>query len=97
VVNEHAGSGARDEALSYSGVSSGALSVFLPNIVRRFFGFHTPFIIQNLGVSATTATATFRPFAGGAPATVTRNIAPGQSQFIEPNVEPCSRTVRSTR
>jgi hypothetical protein len=88
VVNEHAGSGARAEALSYNGVSSGALNVFLPNIVRRFFGFHTPFIIQNLGASATTATATFRPFAGGTSATVTRNIAPGQSQFIEPNVEP---------
>jgi hypothetical protein len=88
VVNEHAGSGKRAEALSYSGVSSGALSVFLPNIVKRFYGFHSPFIIQNLGTTTTTATATFKPFAGGANVALFRTIAPGQSQFIEPNVEP---------
>ena len=87
VVNEHAGSGARAEALSYNGVSTGAMTVSLPNIVRRFFGYHTPFIIQNLGTAATTATATFRPFAGGASVQVVRTIAPGQSQFVEPNVE----------
>src|SRR2546421_1281816 len=87
VVNEQAGTGARAEALSYNGVSSGATTVSLPNIVRRFFGFHTPFIIQNLGTAATTATATFRPFAGGASVQVVRTIAPGQSQFVEPNVE----------
>ena len=87
VVNEQAGTGARAEALSYNGVSSGATTVSLPNIVRRFFGFHTPFIIQNLGTSATTATATFRPFAGGASVQVVRTIAPGQSQFVEPNIE----------
>ncbi|HEY3218271.1 MAG TPA: hypothetical protein VGK15_04200 [Candidatus Limnocylindria bacterium] len=88
VVNEHAGAGARAEALSYDGFSGGATSVFLPNIVRRFFGFHTPFIMQNLGSTATTATAKFVPFDGSAPVTSTRNIAPGQSQFIEPNIEP---------
>ncbi|HEY3218270.1 MAG TPA: hypothetical protein VGK15_04195 [Candidatus Limnocylindria bacterium] len=87
VVNEHAGSGTRAEALSYNGFSSGATSVSLPNIVRRFFGFHTPFIIQNLGTVSTTATATFIPFSGGGSVTVQRTIAPGQSQFVEPNVE----------
>jgi len=71
VVNEQAGTGARAEALSYNGISSGATTVSLPNIVRRFFGFHTP----------------FRPFAGGASVQVVRTIAPGQSQFVEPNVE----------
>ncbi|TMC70911.1 MAG: hypothetical protein E6J13_08420 [Chloroflexi bacterium] len=87
VVNEHAGTGDRAEALSYVGVSAGATSVFLPNIVRHFFGYHTPFIIQNLGTASTTATATFRPFAGSGSVTITRTVAPGQSQFIEPNVE----------
>ena len=87
VVNEQAGTGARAEALSYNGISSGATTVSLPNIVRRFFGFHTPFIVQNLGTASTTATATFRPFAGGASVQVVRTIAPGQSQFVEPNVE----------
>src|SRR2546425_2948569 len=82
VVNEHAGVADRAEALSYVGVSAGATSVFLPNIVRHFFGFHTPFIIQNLGTATTTATATFRPFSGGASTTLTRIVSPRQSQFI---------------
>jgi len=88
VVNVHAGVGARAEALSYDGFSGGATSVFLPNIVRRFFGFHTPFIMQNLGTTSTTVTAKFVPFDGSAQVTATRTIAPGQSQFIEPNIEP---------
>jgi hypothetical protein len=88
VVNEHAGFGARAEALSYDGFASGATSVFLPNIVRRFFGFHTPFIMQNLGTASTTVTARFVPFDGSAVVTSTRTVAPGQSQFIEPNIEP---------
>ncbi|HEV8534497.1 MAG TPA: hypothetical protein VGR87_02095 [Candidatus Limnocylindria bacterium] len=88
VVNEHAGSGERAEALSYNGFSSGAATVFLPNIVRRFFGFHTPLIIQNLGTAVTTITAAFVGRAGEPGATITRSIAPGQAQFIEPNVEP---------
>jgi hypothetical protein len=88
VVNEHNGSGDRAEALSYDGFASGATSVFLPNIVRKFFGFHTPFIMQNLGTAQTVATATFVGRSGEPGAMITRTIAAGQSQFIEPNVEP---------
>jgi hypothetical protein len=86
VVNEHNGS---IEADAYAGASSGATTVFLPNVVRRFFGFHSPIIIQNVGSAPTTATATFVSFDGTAPRWVAgRTIAPGQSQFIEPNIEP---------
>ena len=89
VVNEHAGIGARSEAMSYVGASTGATSVFLPNITRRFFGFDTPFIIQNLGVAPTTASARFVSFDGSVPAvTAIRSIEPGRSQFIDPNAEP---------
>src|SRR5688572_3245190 len=50
VVNEHQGTGARAEALSYNGFTAGATTVYLPNITRRLFNlFVTPFIIQNLG------------------------------------------------
>src|SRR2546428_11987305 len=87
VVNEHAGVGDRAEALSYNGFAAGATTVSLPNIVRRFFGYHTPFIIQNLGTATTVATATFVGRGTEAGATITRTIAAGQSQFIEPNVE----------
>ena len=87
VVNEHQGSGARAEAMSYVGFSGGATTVWLPNIVRRFYGFHTPFIMQNIGTAPTAVTARFLPFDGGPAVTAFRNIQPGQSQFIEPNVE----------
>ena len=86
VVNQHAGGGARAEAMAYVGASSGSTSVFLPNIVRRFFGYVTPFIIQNLGTTETTATAQFTSFDGSAPTvTVTRTIPAGGSKFVDPN------------
>lgn len=89
VVNQHAGSGDRSEAGVYVGVSSGATNVFLPNIVKRFFGFNTPFIIQNLGATTTTATASFVPFDGSTPPPpITRAIQPGRSQAIDPAAEP---------
>ena len=88
VVNEHAGSGGQAESASYVGASTGANSVFLPNITRRFFGFFTPFIIQNLGSVTTTATASFVSFDGTRTAMATRTIGPGRSQFIDPNFEP---------
>lgn len=88
VVNEHAGSGSLAEALSYVGVSAGDTSVFLPNITRRFFGYVTPFIIQNLGSAEATATARFVSFDGSAPTVnVTRKIPAGGSKFIDPNSE----------
>jgi hypothetical protein len=87
VVNEHAGTGARAEALSYNGFNAGAKTVYLPNITRRFFGlFVTPFIIQNLGTSTAFVTSTFRTFDGsGAPVAIFRSIEPGRSKPIDPN------------
>jgi hypothetical protein len=87
VVNEHQGSGARAESGSYVGASSGATKVSLPNIVRRFYGFVTPIIIQNVGTAGTTATASFISFDGTKTASITRQIEPGRSQFIDPNSE----------
>ena len=91
VVNEQAGSGPRAEAMSYVGFSEGATTVSVPNAVRRFFGYHTPIVMQNLGTATATATARFAPFGPGIVATIARTIAPGQSQFIEPNAEPALR------
>src|SRR3989454_3631197 len=86
VVNEHQGVTDRAEAMSYDGFSAGAKSVFLPNITRRFFGFVTPIIIQNLGAATTTATAQFVQRGGPAsPINIIRVIDPGKSQFIDPN------------
>jgi hypothetical protein len=86
VVNEVQGSGSRFEAMSYNGFTAGATTVNLPNITRRFFGYNTPFIIQNLGTSTVTATATFRPFDGSSgPVVVARTINPGGAKPIDPN------------
>src|SRR2546422_8021922 len=85
VVNEHQGVSDRAEAMSYDGFSAGANSGFLPNITRRFFGFVTPIIIQNLGAATTTATAQFVQRGGGAGPARIRLIDPGRSQFIDPN------------
>jgi hypothetical protein len=87
VVNEHQGTGARAEALSYNGFTSGAVTVYLPNITRRLFGlFVTPFIIQNLGPNVASVQSTFRTFDGtGSPVTILRAIEPGRSKPIDPN------------
>jgi len=83
VVNQHKGG---IEADAYSAAATGATTVYLPNVVRRFFGFHSPAIIQNLGTMATVVSARYQSFDGTAPTmTFTRSISPGQSQFIEPN------------
>src|SRR5207244_3610826 len=74
--------------MSYNGFSAGAKSVFLPRITRRFFGFVTPIIIQNLGAATTTATAQFVQRGGGAGPAIIRVIDPGRSQFIDPNSTP---------
>ena len=87
VVNEHQGTGNRAEALSYDGFNTGANTVYLPNITRKFFGlFDTPFIIQNLGDSTASVTATFRSFDGTGPTIVIpRTIDPGRAKPIDPD------------
>ncbi len=88
VVNEQAGTGDRAEAMSYDGVSTGSTTVSLPNITRRFYGFETPFIIQNLGTAATMATARFVSFDGSAPSfSIIRTIDPGRAKPVDPNVD----------
>src|SRR2546427_104784 len=69
------------------GGSTGWQTPFIvQNITRRFFGFVTPIIIQNLGAATTTATAQFVARGGGAPSqSIIRVIDPGRSQFIDPN------------
>jgi hypothetical protein len=87
VVNEHQGTGARAEALSYNGFTAGATTVYLPNITRRLFNlFVTPFIIQNLGTATANVQSTFRTFDGtGSPVTISRVIEPGRAKPIDPN------------
>src|SRR6266513_2403238 len=89
VVNEHQNvlDPVRAEALSYDGFTTGANTVYLPNITRKFFGlFDTPFIIQNLGSSTASVTASFKTFDGTGPTIVIpRTIDPGRAKPIEPD------------
>ena len=88
VVNEHAGSGSRAEALSYVGLSAGATRVALPYVAKSVQGWLTTIVVQNLGIAQTSVSASFVSFDGTKRATLTRSIAPGRSRFIDPSVEP---------
>lgn len=75
--------------MSYRGVTSGASTVYLPNITRRLGGtggWDTPFIVQNLGTLSTTASVSFYEFGSGALALRVDGvvIAPGRSQSFSP-------------
>ena len=90
VVNEHQNvtNTSRQEALSYLGLSSGSTRIFAPYAANNAAGWLTTFIIQNLGPASTTVTAQFRDLGGPSTVSVTRTIAPGRSQFVDPRVEP---------
>jgi hypothetical protein len=89
VVNEHQNvlDPVRAEALSYDGFTTGANTVYLPNITRKFFGlFDTPFIIQNLGTATASVTSSFKSFDGTGPTiSVFRTIDPGRAKPIDPD------------
>jgi len=88
IVNELQGSGPTQQALSYNGFSQGDLTVYLPNVTRRFFGYDVPFIVQDLGTSNATVTAKFISFDGKATFTRTFVVSPGRSGVVDPDFEP---------
>jgi len=85
VVNETEGSGDQFQALSYSGATGGATTVFLPNITRRFYGYDTPFIVQDVGTAATVVTANFTSFDGTKHFVMVLSIMPGRSAAVDPD------------
>jgi hypothetical protein len=89
VVNEHQNvtNTARQEALSYLGLSSGSTRVFAPYAAKTFNGWLTTFIMQNLGPIPSNVSAQFKSLDGTFNGTITRTIAPGRSAFIDPTVE----------
>lgn len=92
IVNQVQGAGASQQALSYSGFTSGATTVYVPNVTRRFFGWDVPLIVQNLGSVATSATATFTSAASPSCTTPhtyarTQAIDPGKSKVFDPDFE----------
>ena len=88
MVNQGQGSGASTQSASYSGASAGATRVYLPNVTRRFYGYDVPFIVQNMGTVATTASAHFVSFDGTQTFDTTLAIQPGRSGVIDPDYTP---------
>lgn len=88
VVNEHQGSGASAEALSYLGLSEGSTEVYLPYLAKDRDGWLTTVIIQNLGATSAAVSIRLAPHASGAAVTLSRSIAPGRSSVIDPSTEP---------
>jgi hypothetical protein len=89
VVNEHQNvrNQSRQEALSYGGLTTGSTRVFLPYVAKQVGGWLTTLIVQNLGTGTANVSAQFIGSAGGSPVTLTRSMAPGRSQFVDPRVE----------
>src|SRR5687767_5953766 len=66
-------------------------TVYLPNIVRMLggrYGWHTPFIIQNVGTASTNLSVKYYKFSDGSlVATRTATVLPGRSFVGSPNDE----------
>ena len=87
-VNQMQRSGGRIEALSYTGSSAGASTIYVPNVTRRFYGYDVPLIIQNLGPGTASVTATFASFDGNEHVTIPLTIGSGLSGVIDPDYTP---------
>jgi hypothetical protein len=71
---------------SYNGVSSGSNKLYLPRVVRRFYGYNSGITIQNVGTIDTTVTITFN-FAGETFTYNSPNISPSTALVLYlPNV-----------
>jgi hypothetical protein len=86
LVNEIRGAGDQQEAMAYSGITTGVTKAYLPNVADLYFGFETYIIIQNLNANAVAHfTASFVSFDG----TKTRSFDSGgvggyRSYVIDP-------------
>ena len=84
-VNQLQGFGSTQQALSYSGFTAGATTVYMPNVTRKFLGYDVPLIVQNLGTFEAVVFAKFVSFDGTFTMEVNRVIAPGRSKVIDPD------------
>ncbi len=57
IVNEHYTGDM--QTMSYNGFTSGNTKIYLPNITRKYWGWTTPFAIQNIGLNKTSVTVKF--------------------------------------
>jgi len=75
---------------SYNGFASGANKLYVPRVVRNFYGYNSGLSIQNIGTSNTTVKITFN-FAGNSYTYTSGTIAPGAALALyAPNMSELS-------
>ncbi|MHB1415757.1 MAG: hypothetical protein ACYC1C_10940 [Chloroflexota bacterium] len=83
LVNEVAGA----QAMSYGGFAGGGTTISMPNIVRNYSDWNSPFVVQNVGTTATQITAKYYRFSDGALALTDGpyTLDPGMSRPFRPH------------
>jgi len=88
IVNEHKISSGFNQAMSYNGFNSGSSSVYLPNVLKSYLGWDTPFVIQNVGGTSADVVVKFYDFTTGTEYTGAQqniySLLPGRSAPIRP-------------
>ena len=68
---------------AYSGFNAGAMSVYLPTLFKKNWGYNTFFYVQNTGTATTEVTVAY---SDGTTANIT-DLAPGQSAIVNQKTE----------
>lgn len=74
----------RPQAASYTGVDTPSSRVFLPIVMRNWFGWTSPIFLQNTGSLGANASVTFLDENGGTAGRFTAQLPPGGSQTLDP-------------
>ncbi len=81
IVNEHS----KEESMAYSGIGQGKTNLYLPNITKKYYGWTTHFIIQNMGNSTATVNIFYYKTSGKLQKKISnRKIPRGGSIFVNP-------------
>jgi len=87
VANYQDTPGGDTRAMSAVGFPSGGESAYCPNITKEYYGWNTPFYIQNTGDSSTNVTIKFYKFSDGTEVGAAQKVIPldpGRSYEYDP-------------
>lgn len=90
IVNHQDVPGGNSRAMSVTGLGSGGQNVYCPNITKEYWGWNTPFYIQNTGSSSTNVTIKFYKFSDGTEVVAAQKVIaldPGRSYEYDPVTE----------
>ncbi len=82
ICNEHS----QDDSMAYSGLNSGSTANYLPNITKNYFGWTTPFVVQNLDSTTAVVMIKFYDTTGNLSKIISNEkILPGSSKGYNPD------------